>query len=588
MDLLRILLPPQPTRLIDTIEMNKSNPGIRRILADVKELEKHPSYRYSAHPLEENMFEWHFTIRGPEGSDFKGGLYHGRILLPPEYPFKPPNIVFLNQNGRFEVGKKICLSISAHHEESWQPAWGVRTMLEAIISFLPSEGAGAIGALDWSTEERQKLAKASHDWYCPTCECKIKDLVTEPTEAETEAEGSAEVNAAISQLSFGNKKEVAGEGKVEAAGGGEDEGEEETMEKEKAEVQNEREKKEEDDEEAQSPWREAGCVDTDTPGNITETAAEEKEEVAEAEAETTAHPLTPRASRPSSQQTFDSAETSSAPAHAAGGDDIGTPQLATITTSSSSSDDIPTPPSWGETPPSVLAVRRRILASRAEARARGEVYVPSAEHAVVAAANEGACTPTPGSVSVQSPARSSAAATAESSINAASSSPASGQSPHSSGVPPLQLPDETQPPAPAPAVAGAEAAAAAAMPQAVPVGSPSREAVSRVTIASTDVTLHGETEATRAAAVERTRAEATIAAEAVRQRQEHRGRAQAEARQNRERRELEKVAFAKIVVVFTRFTMFAMFLLLTVQLVKILEGSVWKELAPIYHSEYLL
>lgn len=34
----------------------------------------------------------------------------------------------------------------------------VRTMLEAIISFLPSEGAGAIGALDWTAEERKKLA----------------------------------------------------------------------------------------------------------------------------------------------------------------------------------------------------------------------------------------------------------------------------------------------------------------------------------------------------------------------------------------------------------------------------------------------
>lgn len=31
-------------------------------------------------------------------------------------------------------------------------------MLEAIISFLPSEGAGAIGALDWTPEERKRLA----------------------------------------------------------------------------------------------------------------------------------------------------------------------------------------------------------------------------------------------------------------------------------------------------------------------------------------------------------------------------------------------------------------------------------------------
>jgi len=151
-------------------------PALRRIQADIRELEKHPSSRYSARPLDDNMFEWHFTIRGPNGTDFEGGVYHGRILLPSEYPFKPPNIVFMTKNGRFEVGTKICLSISAHHEESWQPAWGIRTMLEAIISFLPSEGSGAIGALDWTKDERVSLAKESHNYECPICGLAIEML----------------------------------------------------------------------------------------------------------------------------------------------------------------------------------------------------------------------------------------------------------------------------------------------------------------------------------------------------------------------------------------------------------------------------
>ena len=43
-----------------------------------------------AEALEENIFEWHFAIGGQVGSEFEGGIYHGRILLPPEYPFKPP------------------------------------------------------------------------------------------------------------------------------------------------------------------------------------------------------------------------------------------------------------------------------------------------------------------------------------------------------------------------------------------------------------------------------------------------------------------------------------------------------------------
>jgi ubiquitin-conjugating enzyme E2 J1 len=40
-------------------------------------------------------------------------------------------------------------------------------MLEAIISFMPTEGMGAIGALDWTPEERRKLAvEVRHGCLC--------------------------------------------------------------------------------------------------------------------------------------------------------------------------------------------------------------------------------------------------------------------------------------------------------------------------------------------------------------------------------------------------------------------------------------
>ena len=89
--------------------------------------------------------------------------------LPPDYPFKPPNIVFLTPSGRFEVGTKVCLSFSAHHPELWQPAWGIRLILEALISFLPTPADGAIGALDWTKEERKRLAKKSTEFCCAQC-----------------------------------------------------------------------------------------------------------------------------------------------------------------------------------------------------------------------------------------------------------------------------------------------------------------------------------------------------------------------------------------------------------------------------------
>jgi ubiquitin-conjugating enzyme E2 J1 len=107
-----------------------------------------------------------------------------RILLPPEYPFKPPHILFLTPSGRFETNKKVCLSFSAFHPELWQPAWGIRLILEALIAFLPSPADGAIGALNWSPTERQRLAKKSRDFICPHCG-KVADLLPELKESSS-------------------------------------------------------------------------------------------------------------------------------------------------------------------------------------------------------------------------------------------------------------------------------------------------------------------------------------------------------------------------------------------------------------------
>jgi ubiquitin-conjugating enzyme E2 J1 len=67
------------------------------------------------------------------------------------------------------VNKKICLSISGHHPETWQPSWSIRTALLALVAFMPSDGQGTIGALDYTPEERRVLAKKSMNWSCTQC-----------------------------------------------------------------------------------------------------------------------------------------------------------------------------------------------------------------------------------------------------------------------------------------------------------------------------------------------------------------------------------------------------------------------------------
>jgi ubiquitin-conjugating enzyme E2 J1 len=140
---------------------NVRNPSVKRILQEMKEFQKDDSPELTAEALEDNIFEWHFVVQGAADTEFEGGLYHGRILLPPEYPFKPPSFLMLSPNGRFETGVKVCLSISSHHPEHWQPSWSVRTALVALIAFMQTPGNGAIGSLDYSKEERKELARKS-------------------------------------------------------------------------------------------------------------------------------------------------------------------------------------------------------------------------------------------------------------------------------------------------------------------------------------------------------------------------------------------------------------------------------------------
>lgn len=187
------------------------SPAVKRLMKEAQEL-RDPTELFYAQPLDDNLFEWHFTIRGPGDTEFDGGIFHGRIVLPPDYPMKPPSIIILTPNGRFEVNKKICLSISGHHPESWQPSWSIRTTLLAIIGFMPTHGAGAIGSLDYTPDERKILSKKSLSWKCSVCG-NVSDILKPLTDASKET--SQEAKALASQINFqGEKGEKSNNGKV--------------------------------------------------------------------------------------------------------------------------------------------------------------------------------------------------------------------------------------------------------------------------------------------------------------------------------------------------------------------------------------
>ncbi|KAK4238499.1 hypothetical protein C8A03DRAFT_33482 [Achaetomium macrosporum] len=216
-----------------TPKFNSKSPTIRRILREAHELTTSPSPDYHAEPLESDLFEWHFTLRGPPHSAFESGIYHGRIVLPPSYPLRPPSFRFLTPSGRFETNREICLSISGHHEETWQPAWGIRTALVALRTFMETDVKGQLGGLEAGEQVRRRLAAESVGWRCGVC-CGGKTNGEILGECEERAKEMAGQGAGVEEvkvpeeLKMGWRDEMEGQKKKgkEREGEGESEDEE--------------------------------------------------------------------------------------------------------------------------------------------------------------------------------------------------------------------------------------------------------------------------------------------------------------------------------------------------------------------------
>lgn len=213
-------------------------PTLRRLMRESRELSPSPpapilpNPTFHAGPLSTNLHEWHFTLLGPPGTAYAGGMYHGRIVLPTQYPLRPPSFRFLTPSGRFEVNREICLSISGFHEESWQPAWGVRLALTALRAFMTESGKGQIGGLEASDKVRKELAERSRSWSCNGCEtgakpneevmkewwecCRAKGVEVGEDGEVVEGTGR-EVEAIPEELRLGYRDEL---GKTNAAGEG--------------------------------------------------------------------------------------------------------------------------------------------------------------------------------------------------------------------------------------------------------------------------------------------------------------------------------------------------------------------------------
>jgi ubiquitin-conjugating enzyme E2 J2 len=98
----------------------KTNSATERLRQDYIRLKKDPVPYVVAEPLASNILEWyasnvathakvkkthflplrHYVVTGPENTPYTGGKYHGKLVFPPDFPYKPPSIYMITPNGR--------------------------------------------------------------------------------------------------------------------------------------------------------------------------------------------------------------------------------------------------------------------------------------------------------------------------------------------------------------------------------------------------------------------------------------------------------------------------------------------------------
>lgn len=116
----------------------------------------------------ENLGIWYAVIHDLKDTEYTGGVYLMKILVPDKYPLSPPDIMMLTPSGRFDINKKLCTSFTGFHKDLYSASWNLVSMCCGFISFLTDnfdnvESKG-IGGIDSTPEYKKQIAKESRNY----------------------------------------------------------------------------------------------------------------------------------------------------------------------------------------------------------------------------------------------------------------------------------------------------------------------------------------------------------------------------------------------------------------------------------------
>ena len=149
-----------------------------RIQKEYEALIKNPIENVIFEMSESNINEWTFVIFGPNDSVYKDGVYNGKLIIPKEYPHRPPEVRFTSKLFHPNVydDGKLCMSILHEgidptgyekEEERWRPLNNIRTIFISIVSLLydpnPDSPANIDAGVMWRKDQEAYKQRVKDD-----------------------------------------------------------------------------------------------------------------------------------------------------------------------------------------------------------------------------------------------------------------------------------------------------------------------------------------------------------------------------------------------------------------------------------------
>uniref|UniRef100_A0AC34GBN6 UBC core domain-containing protein n=1 Tax=Panagrolaimus sp. ES5 TaxID=591445 RepID=A0AC34GBN6_9BILA len=180
-----------------------SSSAKRALQLELKSFQTEPVEGFTVTCEDDCLFKWIVGIFGPPKTLYQGGYFKAMLKFPPNYPYAPPSMKFINtiyHPNVYENGE-ICISIlhppiddpqsGELASERWNPTQNVRTILLSVISLLnepnissPANVNASVMYRDWKNGINNKYAVIVKEQVEKSKEIAKKDGVKVPETIE--------------------------------------------------------------------------------------------------------------------------------------------------------------------------------------------------------------------------------------------------------------------------------------------------------------------------------------------------------------------------------------------------------------------